>query len=466
MPDSQLIYNCPGCGKPTPAPQGALTNRCQFCGLAVRLGAPGAILKYFYPSRIDSFGARMAADRYLKENQLALTANVIRSDFYYVPFYRFRGMALDYISSNIVEQRPIESIEEIENSITVISKLQLKGKDFDVTIPAITDMGFGLTSLGIRPAAVPLYSYCPAEMPVGAKIVNPNVEHAKIPQMAQNLHNANTGLYNKGKALYSAMIGEQISLIYFPIWALIHQYGSLQKTIFIDALARRGYAQIDKAFEFGENPSPVFEPMAIAPARHQCPNCGADLEDKPFSLYYPCKNCRRAYILKQNSYEQITPKTANSSKIAPFWRFPLELKGDKTYKTVMDYSKLLVSELAFLRKEKRDNQFYLYSPAFYSADANRWVDMALRVLKSQPHDQLVEKIPVAGPDLAIEQNEGKQMAAFLWNVAAARYQNLQKAGFRVDEFSLPDGEIVWLPLDDESLLFKSRDYHLVNVVIQ
>jgi DNA-directed RNA polymerase subunit RPC12/RpoP len=464
MPDPQLIYNCPGCGKPTPAPQGALTNRCQFCGLVVRLGAPGVILKYFYPSRIDSFGARMAADRFLKENNMVLTTNVIRSDFYYVPFYRFRGMALDYVSLSVMEQKPIESMEEAEDSISFSSKLQLKAKDFDITIPAISEMGFGLTSLGIRPAAVPLYSFCPADIPAGAKVINANTDRADVPRLAQNLHNANTNLYIKGKVLYSAMIGEQISLIYFPIWALIHQQGERQKTIFVDALARRAYAQIDYAFEFGDNPRPAVEPIMIVPSRHQCPNCGADLDDKPFSLYYPCKNCKRAYMLIQGGYQQIAPKIANSSKIAPFWRFPLELKGQKTYKTVMDFSKLLVSELSFLRKEKRDNQFYLYSPAFYAADATRWVEMALRVLKSQPHDQLVERIPLAGPDPAIEQNEGKQMASFLWNVAVARYQKIQKAGFSVDEFSLPDGEIVWLPLEDENLLSKSRDYRQVNVV--
>jgi len=406
----------------------------------------------------------MAADRFLKENGLALTTNVNRADFYYVPFYRFCGMALDYIASTVVEQQQIDFNEEIADSVVLSKKLQLKGKNFDVTIPAITDAGFGLTTLGIRPAAVPLYSFCPADIPAGAKIVNANVDCGSIVQLAQNLHNANTNLYNQGKVLYSAMIGEQISLIYFPIWALIHQQGSNQKTIFVDALARRAYAQIDGAFELGDNLHQVIEPITITPSRHQCPNCGADLEDKPFSLYYPCTNCKRAYMLAPNGYRQIHPKTANSTKTAPFWRFPLELKGRETYKTVMDYSKILVSELSFLRKEKRDNPFYLYSPAFYAPDVGRWAEMALRLLKSQPHDQLVEKIPVAGPDLAIEQNEAKQMAAFIWKVAMTRYRKAQKDEFQVDELSLPDGEIVWLPLEDENLLSKSRNYHQVNVV--
>jgi ribosomal protein L37AE/L43A len=464
MPDSQLIYNCPGCGKPTPAPQGALTNRCQYCGLVVRLGAPGAILKYFYPSRIDSYGARMAADRYLKENQLPLTGNITRSNFFYVPFYRFRGMALDYISSTIMEQNSLENTDDVEDSITFSKNLLLKGKDFDITIPAISDMGFGLISLGIRPAAVPLYSFCPTDIPQGAVVVNADISPAEIPEKAQMLHKANTGLYNRGQALYSAMIGEQISLIYFPIWALTHQIAGQQKTIFVDALAKRAYAQIDSPFEFASNPKSAIETGSVVPARHQCPNCGADLEDKPFSLFFPCKNCNRAYLLNKNGYKQITPQAANSPKCAPFWRFKLELSGQKTYKTVMDFSELLVSELSFLRKEKRDNRFYLYSPAFYAADTNRWAEMALRTIKSQPHDQLVEKMPGESPDLAIEENEGKQMAAFLWQVVIARYQKVQKAGFCVDEFTLPQGEIVWLPIEDESLLSKSRGFRQVNVV--
>jgi DNA-directed RNA polymerase subunit RPC12/RpoP len=464
MLDSQLIYNCPGCGKPTSAAQGAWTNRCQYCGLVVRLGAPGAILKYFYPSKVDPFGARMAADRYLKENQLPLTGNIIQSDFFYVPFYRFRGMALDYISSSVIEQHPVESSEDVEESISFNNKLQLKCKDFDITIPAISEMGFGLTSLGIRPAAVPLYSFCPTDIPQGAVVVNADISPLDIPEKADTLHKANTGLYTKGKSLYTAMIGEQISLIYFPIWALTHEIAGQQKTVFIDALAKRGYAQIDSPFEFTASSKLTLESASVTPVRHQCPNCGADLEDKPFSLYYPCKNCNRAYLLNKTGYRQITPLIANLPLSAPFWRFKLELNGQKTYKTVMDFSTLLVSELAFLRKEKRDNQFYLYSPAFYAADPNRWAEMALRIVKSQPHDQLTKKLPGESPDLAIEESEGKQMAVFLWQVIATRYQRVQKAGFRVDESTLPEGEIVWLPLEDETLLTKSRDFHHVNVV--
>jgi hypothetical protein len=70
-------------------------------------------------------------------------------------------MALDYIASTVVEQQQIDFNEEIAGSVVLSKKLQLKGKNFDVTIPAITDAGFGLTTLGIRPAAVPLYSFCP-----------------------------------------------------------------------------------------------------------------------------------------------------------------------------------------------------------------------------------------------------------------------------------------------------------------
>lgn len=463
MADSQLIYNCPGCGKPTTASQGGLTNRCQYCGLVARIGAPETVFKYFYPSKVDTFGARMAADRFLKENQLPLTGNIIRAEFYYLPFYRFRGMALDYIASTVAETKPITGEGEIDESVSLTTKLQLKGKDFDVTIPGVSEIGFGMISLGIRPVAVPLYGFCPTDISRDAIIIGSDISAAEIPAKATDLHRTNLGLYNKGRAIYSAMIGEQLSVIYFPIWALTHQVGGQEKTVFVDALAKRGYQQSDSAFKFGGSRSAGQNSQFITPMRHQCPNCGQDLEEKPFSLFYPCSNCRRAYLLDKNGYRQVAPQVAVAAN-APFWRFKLELAGKKTYKTVKDFSELLVSEPAFLRKEKRDRQFYLYSPAFFAGDVNRWTEMALRIVKSQPHDELVEGLPAVGPDVCVEEKEAKQMAAFLWDIATAKYLKLKKAGFQVDENILPPGEIIWLPLQDEVLLSKSRNFRQVNVV--
>jgi len=278
------------------------------------------------------------------------------------------------------------------------------------------------------------------------------------------LHHSNIALYNKTRPLFSAMIGEQVSMIYFPVWALTHEVGGDLRTVFIDALAKRGYSQTVGKFDYNDENSGDHHSYFIKPLRHQCPNCGADLKEQHFSLFYPCKNCGRSYVLKGDGYVQVNCLSSRASICAPYWRFPLEFRSRRSYKTVQDFSNLLTAEIALLRKEKRNNRFYLYSPAFKSSNAGRLTGKALMLLRTQPHDTLEENLPDRGPVFCIDENEAKQMAAFLWQIMIMKNVRLQKDEFILDEDKLPAGEIVWLPMQDYQLIGKAISYKEVNVV--
>lgn len=459
MADQQLIYNCPGCGKPTPAPEGALTNKCEYCDLVVRIGGPHRILKYFYSSKIEAYGARMAVDRYLKKQGLPLTGKIVKSEFFYLPFYRFQGMALDYLAPTV------EMVEVAENvQMPARTKCKLKGKKFDVTVLAFTDTDFGLISLGIRPHAVPLYAFSRQEIPRETTIVGSDISPQQAEHQALEIHRHNVGLYNKSEPICSAMIGEKISVIYFPIWAVTHETNGVQMTVFVDALANRGYSHKDRPFDYRGKTVTEENSYFMKPQRHQCPHCGADLKEKHFSLFYPCKNCGRSYLLKDEGYSQVKCQAVETPLCMPFWRFPLEFNSQRHYKTVQDFSRLLTAEIALMRKRKKNNRFYLYSPAFKSNDVNRWVKRALGIMKTQPHDKLSGKLPAQGPVLCIDEGEAKEMAVFLWRVATNKYVNLHKREFQFDMSYLPSGEIVWLPVEDYQLLGKSLGYKEVNIL--
>jgi len=435
-----------------------LTNRCEYCDLVVRIGTPGRVLKYFYLSKVDEYGARMAVDRFLKDRGLPLTGQVLNSQFFYLPFYRFRGMALDFLEASV------EYIEMPEGgTLPIKSRRKLSGKIFDVTLPAFTNADFGLTSLGIRPTAVPLYGFSRDEIAENTIIVRSDISPAQAEASALELHRQNLGLYNKSSSLCSAMIGEQLSVIYFPIWAITYRSTAGASTVFVDALARRGYMMSEEEFIYRGGVSEGKNSQYVNPVRHQCPNCGADLGVSHFSLYYPCANCRRAFMLEGKDYRQITPLAADFPACSPYWRFPLAFDGPQNYRTVKDFGLLLTGEPAYLRREKLDNQFYLYSPAFKATDVNRWTTAALGILKIQPHDRLKAEAPVEGPVLAIEESEAKQMALFLWQVATLKYPRLRAPEFQIGPAGLPAGEIVWLPAQDIQLMNKSLDYREVRL---
>ena len=117
-----------------------------------------------------------------------------------------------------------------------------------------------------------------------------------------------------------------------------------------------------------------------------------------------------------------------------------------------------------LRKEKKNNRFYLYSPAFKSSNAGRLTDKALMLLRTQPHDSLEESLPAQGPVFCIDEAEAKQMAVFLWQIMTRKNVRLQKNAFMLDEDKLPAGEIIWLPMQDYQLIGKAISYKEVNVV--
>ena len=458
MADYQLIYNCPGCGKRSPAPEAALTTKCEYCGLVVRIGALHRVLKYFYPSRLDPYGARMAADRYLKSQGLSLTGNIIDTQFFYLPFYRFRGIALDYI----VPPVKINPLAELSEDLPE-KKPKLKAKDFDVTIPAFDSTDFNMISLGIRPQSVPVYAFSYAEVAADIRIIGSTITPSIAEAQALKMRDSNTLLYNKAEAAISAMIGERLTVIYFPVCALTHETNGEKKTVFVDALAKRGYAQIDKEFSYAGKLSESANSHYIKPLRHQCPNCGADLAEDHFSLFYPCHNCDRSYLLNDDSYNEVKPLSAQSSLCAPYWRFPLEFNDRKSYKTVEDFSKILGGEIALLRKEKRQNRFYLYSPAFKSTDIHSWFDSAYSVLRTQPHDRLTESLPGQSLAFCIDEIEARQMAIFLWRMLTVKYAWKMKSKLAFDESSLPPGQIVWLPATNLKSTAKALNFKEVDV---
>ena len=404
----------------------------------------------------------MAADRYLKKQGLSLTGTILEARVYYLPFYRFRGVSLNFTNRKAL----VSTIkyQELAEATAVDKKPKLKAKDFDVTIPAFDSGVFGLSSLGIRPKAVPLYCFRREEIPEGTVLVNSEITPTQAEDKALKMRDSNMLLYDKQEADISAMIGERVSAIYFPIWALTYDTDGQRKTVFVDALAKRGYNQIEGDFEYDQNEALDGNSHFVMPTRHQCPNCGADLKDDSFSLFYPCYNCDRSYMLgPSGDYMQVKVKCADSNLVAPFWRFSLDIKADIPLKTVADFSRILTAEIALLRKEKRENQFYLYSPAFKSRDAKSWFKNAYSMLVTQPHDELSEKLPRSYLPFTIDEGEAREMAIFLWKRLAMKYAWQGQYPGELTESMLPGGEIIWLPAQNYALIDKAVSYKEVDV---
>jgi predicted RNA-binding Zn-ribbon protein involved in translation (DUF1610 family) len=443
MPDYSAVFNCPGCGSPLEIQEGTISLACTFCGLIMRLGSPGRILKYFYKSDLDDFGAKFSVERYLKEKGRPLKYEKMAASSFHLPFYRFRGMSYALLSEKIV------TCDDDPEDPLIIRKrtFQQKDRHFDLTIPAYSDESFGLDSLGVRPEVMPLTAFQKDIFPEDSVQVNIDVspDDAKQAAMAMYFYNLGVAAANK-ECISSEMIGEGLSVIYYPVMAFTISQQGMPSTVFIDGLNRRVYREIPGPLEYKPKRPDKSRAVELDPVQHKCPNCGFDLPVSQVSLFYFCSNCDRSYLLRDDDYISIKLemwKYEDGAFHHPFWRFPFNT-GESD--TVGKFARLLTGEIPLVAKSKAPNRFYLYVPAFRVSNLKTLTGVGIRLCRVQP--ELIPETRSFSPaaEMILPESEALELARFYWNVIRARYRHLLKPEFDFQSGVTGSGELIWLSL--------------------
>jgi len=442
MSDYSAVFNCPGCGSPLEILEGTISLRCRYCGLILRVGSPGRILKYFYDTGLDDFAAKFAVERYLKNNGLSLKFRRVNSQLYHLPFYRFRGMSYALFSEKVAWHEgnpgyPLAFKKRVFHQ---------KCRHFDLTIPAFDDQSFGLDSLGIRPQVVPLKAFRKDNSPVGSAAVNVTISPEEAEERAMGMFFFNLGYASMNKEyLSSEMIGEGLAVIYYPVWAYSIQQGGGKSTLFVDGLNKRVYHEIPGAFEPQLSGSDQSRAEELSPVQHKCPNCGFDLPTSECSLFYHCSNCGRSYLIKDDGYFKTEMKSAThepGEHYHPFWRFAFSLTDGTD--TVSGFSKILTGEIPLIAKSKANNPFYLYVPAFRAVNLRVLTNVGVRLCRVQPELNLERKPFSPTAEMVLPETEAKELARFYWNVMRSKYQYLNSAGYEFKSCKVGPGELIWL----------------------
>jgi len=444
MAEYKANFNCPGCGSPLETPEGIISLQCKYCGLFMRIGSPGRILKYFYNSEMDNFAVKFAAERHFKKNGLSLKFTGLKSQLYYLPFYRFRGMSYALLAESIVEFEG-----EYGSQIPLKKrKYENKCRHFDLTIPANSANNFGLESLGVRPSVIPLTVLQNDNFPQGSiKIdIDINPEKAKENSFAMFFFNLGIAAENK-ECISTEMIGEGLSLIYYPVWAYDISRNGMNSTLLIDGLNKDVFNEIPGEFKNSAKNVDLSDASELKMVKHKCPNCGADFPVSEWSLFYHCVNCFKSYMIDNDDYRRCEFHSAvfePGQNYHPFWRFPFALKGD--IGTVSKFSKVLTGEIPLIVKSKAENLFYLYVPAFKTANLSSLKSLGVRVCNMQPELNLetISRNPSA--EMILPEDEAVELSRYYWNLMRSKYQHLQKENFDIENCKLGEGEIVWLSL--------------------
>jgi hypothetical protein len=159
------------------------------------------------------------------------------------------------------------------------------------------------------------------------------------------------------RALHRAWIGEQTSLIYYP---LVRRDGRIA-----DALRGRAYEPIADWETRGDAAKQPEIPVRFYAAT--CPDCGRDLDGEGDSLVLTCANCERAWGrepggLEEISYGVIPERGGGELHGLPFWRIRAGVTG-LSLASVADYIRLCNLPRA-VTPSTEETPFYFWVPAF------------------------------------------------------------------------------------------------------
>ncbi len=442
MSNYSAIFNCPGCGSPLEIQEGTISLSCSYCELIMRVGSPGRILKYFFESDLDDFTVKFAVERHLKKKGFPLKFERLESRQFHLPFYRFRGMSYALLSEKVAGDDDEEHLMPLKKKV-----FHRKCRHFDLTIPAFDNKSFGLDSLGVRPEVMPLTAYRKEIFPHESIQVDIEVspEEAKEKAMAMFFFNLGFAAANK-ECLSSEMIGEGLSVIYYPVWAYSIQQNNMSSTMFIDGLNKRVFHETPGIFEYRTSGMDRSRAEEINPVQHKCPNCGFDLPASESSLFYHCENCQRSYLIEDDDYvltDMACAQYETGKKFHPFWQFEFEVENNDT---VGKFSRMLTGEIPLIAKSKANNPFYIYVPAFRTANLSMLTSLGIRLCRVQPEIGVEKRNFSPGAEMVLPKSEAIELARFYWNVIRSKYQYLGGAEYDFDPGKLGQEKIIWLSL--------------------
>jgi len=347
-----------------------------------------------------------------------------------------------YSESVIQEDENDEPSAPIKNTI-----FHTKCRYFDLTIPAFDKKIFGLDSLGIRPEVMPLTVYHKEIFPPESIMVDLTLSPEEAGQKAMMMFFFGVGVAAINREyLSSEMIGEGLSVIYYPVWAFSVESDGLVSTLFIDGLAKRVYNEIFDTFGYTAGGVDRSRAVELNPVQHKCPNCDFDLPVSESSLHYHCDNCGRSYMIGDDSYFQVEDDCAsyeNGTRYHPFWRFRF---ATGEIDTVGKFSKILTGEIPLIARSKANNSFYIYVPAFRSIDLNSLTTLGEMFCRIQPEMTFERKSQSPAADMILPESEGKELARFYWNLLRSKYHFLAGKDYDFNACRISEGELVWLGL--------------------
>lgn len=331
----EVEYQCPQCGAPVTLQEADRLFTCSHCRVRLYITA-NDLFRYYLPARKGEPG-----------------------EIFYLPYWRFRGIAFSCISY------------EIRHRIVDSSILALQDK----SLPP---------SLGLRPQTLKLKLFSPE---VEGRCLKPEFSFSEGGLRIERQLEAFDSNGIKTSPLFKAFIGEGISLIYSPLFV---EDGFLCDAILGNRVAPVPGAWIDQIVSVDQ-----YAAWQVNFISTLCPDCGNDLQGEGDSIILLCKNCQSAWKpsgarLERAEFAVVPGGDEEDLYYLPFWRMKARIDGIqlKSYADLVRMANLP----KVIKKEWEEMEFHFWSPAF-KINPLLFLRLSKQMTLSLPAEEIEAEIP-------------------------------------------------------------------------
>jgi hypothetical protein len=148
-----------------------------------------------------------------------------------------------------------------------------------------------------------------------------------------------------------------------------------------------------------------------------------------------------------------------SQNYFPFWRIPLKFEN---LTQVKQYAKYLTGEIPLIARQKAENQFMIYVPAFKVADLKSLSQKAVSLTCMQPVLSFDNKSIRPSAEMILPASEALEMGRFIWNAIRFKYRQIAGEKFEIKNGNLGQPELIWITLSMPAPISRSKPENAIK----
>jgi hypothetical protein len=304
---------------------------CAHCGSRLLVTGHGRVLSYFAAPKLDGERAAQIA-RSAQQGGPVRTGD---ARLFFLPYYRLTGTDLrwqrperkpppppDFTEANAGNESLVISLIVREAEHDVGDEIECRDRATERNFLALEAPGTGLYSLGVRPSALRLELYRRGVLDALGQVV-------AVEMTCDAAFDVGLKVADRFEVACRAVIGEVLSIVYFPFWLVEIRRPQKRALAIVDAVSQSvvtPQAPIDLVERFGRAADDDVNVIGLRPL--VCPNCGWDLPVEPDHVIFYCGSCQKAWRISGDDLLDVdhafvaAPQAAEGKPIAdylPFW---------------------------------------------------------------------------------------------------------------------------------------------------